>query len=156
MTSFIVLAVFCLFAVCVLLVLWNGAGVYKRLVDRDRNQYDNRTAAGYVTTRVRQSDRAKSVRLEDFEGESALIFQEEIEGNVYETRIYAYDGYIRELFTAAGAECMPGDGEKVIAARELSFCREESLLRIEICMDDGNKQTLFLQLRSGEGYTNAE
>ena len=123
-TGFILLAIFCVFAVCALLVLWNGAGVYKRLVDRDKDQYNNRTVAGYVTTRVRQSDRAKSIRVEDFEGESALVFQEEIEGSIYETKVYSYGGYIRELFVAAGTKCTPADGEKVIAVRELLFCKE--------------------------------
>lgn len=151
-TSFIVLTVFCVFAMCILLVLLSGTGVYKRLVEREQIQYDDRTVAGYITTRVRQSDMAGSLRVEEFGGESALVFQEEIEGCVYETRIYSHEGYIKELFAAADMECAPIDGEKIFEVKKITFAQEESLLKVNICLKDGSSQVLFLRLRSGEEY----
>ena len=65
-TGLMALLVFAVFAVCVLGVLLTGAGVYKRLVGSGAEDYSRRTAAQYVTTRVRQADRAGSVGLEDF------------------------------------------------------------------------------------------
>lgn len=149
-TSLIVLLVFCIFAMCILLVLLTGAEVYKRLVERDQMQFDNRTVARYVTTRLRQSDRAGAVRVEDFKGQSALVFSEEIGGSFYETRVYCYDGYIRELFTTAGADFDPEDGEKILEAAKLEFCSEGTNVTVEITLRDGTEQELFLHLRSSE------
>lgn len=149
-TSLIVLMVFCIFAVCILAVLLTGAGVYKRLVDREQSQYANRTVARYVTTRLRQADLADAVRVEDFGGQSALIFQEEIEGSLYETCVYCYEGYVRELFTAAGGDFAPEDGEKVLEARQLSFDLEGSVLTVRFLIREGTQQELTLVLRSGK------
>ena len=102
MDGLLILLLFGVFAVSILAVLLSGAGVYRRLAERDDRSYDRRTAVQYVATRVRQADQAGGVSVRTFEGCPALILSEEIEGELYETRIYHYDGYIRELFVSAG------------------------------------------------------
>lgn len=99
--SLLALLLFGVFALCVLVVLLTGADAYKGLTERDRTNYDGRTAAQYLTTRVRQADALEGIRLESFAGLDALVVSEDIEGELYETRIYCYDGYIRELFAVA-------------------------------------------------------
>lgn len=156
LTNFIVLSVFCMFAVCVMLVLLTGADVYKRLLDRGQSMYDYRTAAGYVTTRIRQSDRAKSVSVELFDGESALVFREVIAGEFYETKIYAHDGYIRELFAVSESACLPGDGEKILPVQLLIFTGNDDWLEVMIRTEDGREQKLLFYLRSGEEHNDEE
>ena len=117
MDGLLILLLFGVFAVSILAVLLSGAGVYRRLAERDDRAYDRRTAVQYVATRVRQADRAGAVSVRSFEGCPALILSEEIEGEVYETRIYHYDGYIRELFVSAEGEFLPEDGERCCLRR---------------------------------------
>ncbi len=148
-TSFIVLMVFCIFAICILAVLLTGANVYGQLTDKQQTQYEYRTLAQYVTTRLRQADRAGAVQVKEFQGQSALILQEEIEGELYQTQIYCYEGYVRELFTVAGGEFSPEDGEKVFPARQLKFGLEHPRLTVQIVLEDGTCQELVLYLRSG-------
>lgn len=150
-TTLIVLTVFCVFAVCILVVLLTGADVYRRLVDREQSHYDRRTAAQYVTTRLRPADAVGAVRVADFEGHSALIILEEIDGSFYETCIYCYEGYVRELFTIAGGDFAPEDGEKILEAEQLNFRLDRSTLTVEITPEDGTEEKLTLYLRSGEG-----
>jgi len=159
MGSLMALVVFLIFAVCVLMVLLTGADVYKRLVDRDRASYDQRTAVNYLTTKVRQADLVDMVRIQNSEDRDVLVITEEIDGNCYETWIYCYDGYIRELFTAAGSGLPLEAGDKVLEAEQLMFCWEAvpgddaagvPMLKIEIVTADGASQTLMLHLRSGE------
>lgn len=52
---------FGVFAGCVLGVLLTGADAYQRLTDRGQETFDERTAAQYLTTRVRQADAAGGV-----------------------------------------------------------------------------------------------
>lgn len=150
-TDLMSLLVFGVFAVCVLAVLLTGADVYKGLVDRGAEDYDRRTAAQYITTRVRQADAAGSVSVEDFGGQSALVLREEINGKTYLTRVYCYDGFIRELFTAENGSFSPEDGEKLLEAEQLSFSLDGDLLSAQITLPGGTAQTISLYLRSGEG-----
>lgn len=149
-TDLMALMVFCLFALCILAVLLTGAAGYRKLVDRGSRDYDRRTAAQYVATRVRQADRAGCVALEDFGGAEALVFREEIGGAVYLTRVYCHDGFIRELFAPESGNFSPEDGEKLLAAQSLSFSLEGDLLSAEIRFSDGTNQFLTLYLRAGE------
>lgn len=149
-TGLMSLLVFGVFAVCILAVLLTGADVYKGLVDRGAEDYDRRTAAQYVSTRVRQADAAGSVSVEDFSGQPTLVLREEINGTTYLTRVYCYDGYIRELFAAESGSFSPEDGEKLLEAQQLSFSLDGDLLSARITLPDGTAQTVSLYLRSTE------
>ena len=144
------LLLFGVFAVCILAVLLTGADAYRRLTQRDRAAYERRTCVQYVATRVRQSDRLDGVRLEEFNGTDCLVLDAEEE---YVTRIYCHDGWIMELYCAAGLEMDPEDGEPVMAAEGLGFTLEDGLLTITATDSQGTEQTLLLSLRGGEGET---
>lgn len=150
LTDLMSLVSFGMFAVCILLVLLTGAGVYQNLVDRGETCYDQRTALQYVATRIRQADTSGGIALEDFGGQEALVLREEIRGRQYLTRVYCYGGFVRELFTAEGGNFSPDAGEKILAAEELTFILEDSLLTARITLTDGTSQELTLYLRSAE------
>lgn len=136
------LLVFAVFALCVLLVLLFGAKVYRDLAARGEESFEARTAAQYVTMRVRQ---AESVSVGDFGGCEALVIAEKIDGETYITRIYCYDGYIRELFCAENAALSPEDGEKILPAQSLQFSVTGNLLTVQL-----DAQSIFLQLAGKE------
>ena len=151
MGSLIAPVLFLIFAVCVLAVLLTGADVYKRLVDRDQTSYDQRTAVSFLATKVRQADSLDMVTVRKYEGQDVLVLSEEIDGSRYETWIYCYDGYIRELFAASGAGLPLDAGDKVLAMKALSFAWEEDrVLRADVTALDGTVRSFNLTLRSGE------
>ena len=80
----------------------------------------------------------------DFEGCDALVIREEVGSRVYLTRIYCYDGWLRELYAAESARLHPADGEKILEAEEMTLSLEAGLLRAE--MDGGS---LVLRQRAG-------
>ena len=156
MGSVLTLLLFAVFALCMLLVLLTGAGVYQRLVERDRSAYEERTLRQYLTSRVHQCDRIDSVRVYSFTGgtgSDTLFLTEKIEGEPYVTRIYVHDGYVRELFSSPYAELAPEDGEKVLEADCVVFSYDASLqlLRVDVTEPDGKSVQILLYLRSGEG-----
>lgn len=124
-TDLMALLVFAVFAVCVLLVLLYGADCYRNLVRRGDESFQLRTATQYVSMRLRQ---AEKVTVTDFEGCEALTVHETIDGAAYVTRIYCYDGYIRELFCAETAKLRPEAGEKVMQAESLRFSVDDGML----------------------------
>lgn len=142
-TDLLALLVFGVFALCVAAVLLTGAGSNQKLTDRGSEAYSHRIAARYLTTRFHQ---APAVQVEDFEGLQTLTVREEIGGRIYLTRVYCYEGHIRELFAVGSADVSPGDGEIIIEADALAFALDEGLLTVEITHPDGETQKLLLAL----------
>lgn len=149
--GFLVLVLFGVFAVCILAVLITGADTYKRLVSRQQNAYAGRTIPQYLATKVRQADCQGAVRIGDFGGVEALELVEWFDTEEYITRIYCYDGYLRELFFAASGEFGPEDGEKILEAEQVDFSLKTDVLSISVTKEDGEKIELELLLRSTEG-----
>lgn len=140
-TGFLAFLVFFTFALCVLLVLLTGAGVYRKLVRRGEESFEGRTAVQYIATRVRQ---AEAVSVEDFQGAPALVLGETIGEERYVTRVYCYEGHLRELFSAETAALSPEDGEAVLPLDSATFTLEDNLLRVE-----AGARELYLHLREG-------
>jgi hypothetical protein len=155
-----VLLLFGVFATCILTVLLLGVGSYRRLTERDARNFDRYTCLQYVAAKVRHADAAGDVFVGDFDGTPAaagdtLFLSERADGEICWTRIYCCDGYIRELFTAAGGGFAPEDGEVVLEAQSLDFSLdpEGGLLHFDVTDADGSRSGLTLALRSGEGGT---
>ena len=144
------LLLFGVFASCVLLVLFMGTSVYSRLTERSQQAYDRRTSVQYVTTKVRQVPSAANVSVQDFDGVSALTITEDINGELFNTRIYCYDGWLMELFTFADNEFNPADGQRIMPAQGFTASLDGDRLTLDIVDESGYESQLTLTLR-GEG-----
>lgn len=136
------------FAASILLVLLAGAGAYRRLVDRDEADFQSRTAAQYIATRVRQNDAAQAVSVTDFQGTRCLALTEE--GGEYATWLYCYDGSLWELYTATDLEAGLEDGDRVLDLAGMDLEMEGGLLEAVLTFKDGTAETVKLSLRGGE------
>jgi len=134
-----VLLIFSVFALSVLMVLMLGARIYKNMTDITRQGQDERTLLSYVWTKVKNGDKAGCIYAGDFSGQSALYFDEEIEGTYYRTAIYQYDGWVYEMFcdielfneTRAEYLLLPEDGVRVMEIDDLRFeDTEYGLIRV--------------------------
>ena len=150
------LLVFTAVAVCVSLVLIFGANIYQRLSQRDMNSYSKRTAVQYLTTRIRQNDAAGSIKIGSFnevgDGSSGdtLYLLEQIEGELYYTRIYCCEGKLYELFCHSEIAFEPHDGESILEIRELMFTKNDNFLQIRLVFPDGTDDTVLIGLHSKE------
>lgn len=147
----LVLLIFGIFAVCILLVLLTGAGAYQRLVNQGQNAYATRTVPHYLATKVRQADESGAVSIGKFGDAEALEITEVIGSAEYVTRIYCYDGYIRELFSGREGSFEPRDGEPIMEAESMVFSLENGCLSVEVTQENGIVTTQKLMLRSAEG-----
>lgn len=144
------LMVFFTFALCLLLVLLTGAKVYRSTVAQGQAQFDTRTAAQYLSTRVRQSDCREQVAVEDFGGVDALVFREEIGGREYKTLVYCYDGSLRELFCTESAPFSPADGEILFPLQALSLEEKKGVLFARLTLPSGETLDWTIRLRSAQ------
>lgn len=143
------LLTFVLFATGVLFVLLNGAGVYRRLTQRDQHSYDNRTCAQYVATKLRQAPTPSNVSIDTFGANEALLISQYIEGVEFVTRIYCHEDWLMELFTLADGDFAPEDGEKILPLRSFSLSQDGSVFSFALTDTTGNTQHLKLSVRGG-------
>jgi len=148
MNGMVVLLLFGILAVCVLGVLLMGADAYRGLTQRDRAGFERRTTAQYIAARLHHADQSGAVLVRDFSGQSALVLKEEIDGSVYETIVYCYDGYLCELFVPENSDFEPVDGTQLMALSSAEFQLNDPLLTVELIHADGSEEMLHLALRS--------
>ena len=84
-----------------------------------------------------------------FGGADAVYLLEDIDGTIYETILYVYDGHLRELLCEQGWELLPGDGEVISEARELTVEEPAAgLLRLSFTDGSGVEETADIYIRS--------
>lgn len=130
LNGFLAFSVVSLFFLCVLAVVLTGAKSYARQTERGERQFAARTAAHYLSNRLRQGE---SVTVTEFAGLSTLTIGETVEGKRYLTRIYSQDGMLFELYSPESAVLDPESGEFVLQlGGEVSFILEEMLLTVRL------------------------
>lgn len=149
LSGLIVLVLFGVFAVCILAVLLSGTSVYNRLVERDENAFDDRTAAQYLTTRIHSAVNAEAVSVTSVDGSDAIRIMESYDDEEFQTLLYCREGWLYELFTMADGEVDPEAGERVLPADSIQGSITNDLLRIQL-HDKNGEQTVLVALR-GEG-----
>lgn len=126
------LIVFCAFAMSLLTVLMLGANAYRSITEMSRKGYDERACLSYVWTKVKNGDDAGTVKVGDFHGLSSLCIYEEVDGVMYQTVIYAYDGHLYELFHETGIALSPEDGTPILKTEFLRFEQlENGLIQVQ-------------------------
>ena len=135
------LLLFAVAAVCVFFVLLAGVGVYTRLNGRDAVAYEKRTAAGYLTEKVRQCP--GNVHWDFLDGIGTLVLEE----GEFLTRIYCHEGWLWELYSDKDSGAGLEDGEQILPLRRLEGSLEEGLLTLDLTLENGDEQTILLQIR---------
>ena len=101
-----------------------ASGSYSRQVHTSEDSYASCTALSYVTEKLHQADSSDAIDAGTFDGQDAILIRQEYSGQTYVTYLYAYDGYLRELFIKEGVAASAGDGREILATDGFSF--EES------------------------------
>ena len=105
-----------------------------------------------MTEKLRSGDRQDAVRVDSLEGCPALVISLDREGAGYDTYIYCYDGYLRELMVRREVTPAPRMGRALLELESLSpTWAGEGLLRLE-CGLQGDTLTRYVNLKAGEGY----
>ena len=156
-STFAPMLILLIFGTCIMLVLLFGAKLYNSALLRNNTAFDHRTIDQYLATRIRQSDGEDAFFVANFEDPTAkaqgdtLFLVETIDGEQYYTRIYCYDGYLYELFTAAEDTFERADGQRLMPLQSVRFTLEGSLLSLDITHTDNSRDTLLIALRSMDG-----
>ncbi len=142
----------CLFALCLLMVLLLGARAYQRVAAAGTGAGDQLDCLAYISAKVRNHDGLGQVFLDGFSPEQpleTLYLRQELDGVVYDTRIYYWQGWVRELYSQAGLAFSPEDGATLLEASGLGFSLEDGVLTVNCPDEEGRPLCQKLKLRSG-------
>lgn len=155
-----VLLLFAVFAGCILIVLLFGTSAYEKLVERDQAAYDQRTGVQYLAAKIRHSDSADHIYVGSFSDRTSVDADEintlylqfdgedgEVPG--FYTKIYYYDGYIREVLCAEEGGLLPEDGSEILAAEGLQISKDGNLISFTVTNENGTESSMNIALRSG-------
>jgi hypothetical protein len=117
-----VLVVFVVFAASVLMVLMLGGNIYKNTTTLTGDGYDERTVLSYVWAKVKHSDAAGSIFLDEYEDLTMLVFEhEDPYGRLRRTLVYYIDGWLYELNMRAAVFPGLAAGQRIIKTLPLIF-----------------------------------
>jgi len=139
---------FFVFLFCALTVVVIGSLVYRASTESMNEHFSSTTGLAYLVQKVRQNDLSGNIEATTLNGVDVLKIHHTIDGNSFETYIYAYDGYLLELFMKEGVDFSLGAGSKVMAARGFEIERGEGLFTFTLTDEYGNANTISVAERS--------
>ena len=151
--SVFVICLMLLFVLCALAVIAIGANIYKKNVSAMADNNSHRIASAYITEKVRQNDIYGDIYTRLLFDEEILVMSKEINGETYNTYIYDFDGNLMEIMARANLDMIyPQSGQKIMkitsfGVREVS----EKLIKVEIVLEDGTEDSLYITKRSTKG-----
>ena len=142
-----------IFAITVFIVLIFGANTYTGIVKKSQIDYNQQICLSYITAKIHRGDATDLIYIDDFSNIPALYIEEIYDGISYLTVIYAYEGWVRELFFEKGLDFEPQNGTPLLEANKLSFSyHNDNLLSITFTDNQGKDDIIFVNIRSEGGY----
>ena len=139
-----------IFAISCLFLINIGLQVYKKVVVSNNENYELRTSLSYIATKVRQTDTLGRTYIEMKEDVPVLVLGEEVDGNVYETLIYHYNGNLCELYREEKMEYELDYGIEVMEVHGFDFeVTDDGFIKLMATNKAGDREELLLTLRTG-------
>lgn len=145
--TLVILILFLVFALSSVSVLMYGTKVYKSVTEKTNENYSLRTGLIYLSNKIKAADKS-SIYMDTYQKVDMLVIPEEIEGQMYETRIYCYNGQLREIFTDVGNDIPLDGGLYITDMKNLTISEKNKwLLEIEAEYEDIGKRKLIVNIK---------
>ncbi len=126
-----------IFAVMATVMVLMGVKAYRAAVERGSEHNERRIASSYLRSMLRAEDKQDGVYLETIDGVECISLRDVYDGEEFVTRIYVYDGMLREWFTSAEEPFIPADGEDVCPADAMTAeLSGDGVLTVRLRKDD--------------------
>ena len=106
---FLLLGIFAVFSTVMVMM---SAKAYKGMVEQSALHNSVRVASSYIRTMLRADDESGVLKIEDVDGVHTITMENDWE-DIYVTRLYVYEGKLREWFAMAEIPFEPQNGETV-------------------------------------------
>ena len=140
---FMLLGVFAVFSTLMVLM---SAKAYRGMVDNAAIHNSIRVASSYIRTMLRSDDETGVLKVEDAEGIQTITMENDY-GDIYVTRIYVYEGKLREWFAMKEIPFVPGNGETVCDLDSMDAELSDGLLKVKL-EENGTEMEIYFAPRS--------
>ena len=140
-----------LFAVLSTVTVLLSAGAYRSIAQRAETDSTGRLASAYVRSMLRAREETGALQVTEEEGLKTLVLRSVYGDEEFRTRIYVYDGMLRELFTEAEAPFEPKNGETVCAAEDMEAELADGLLTVRLLSDGSWQEIYYAPVTASEG-----
>lgn len=123
-------ALFCVFVVCLLLIVVIGVSTYTSVSSDQTLANDRRLATSFIVNEVRANDELSSVASGMGPEGPSLVLTSSIEGEDYETRFYLYKRNIMQEYKQANRPYVPEEAVTVVPSNTFSFEYDDGLLTV--------------------------
>ena len=144
---FLLLGLFAVFSTVMVLM---GAKAYKGTADRAAEHNAQRIAGAYVRSMIRAEDAADAMETGEYDGVKTLAMREDLDGEVYVTWLYCYDGQLYEWFTSDDGYFNPESGTAICPAQRFEPRLENGLLTVDMTNGKGGQETVCVALRCAQ------
>ena len=132
-----------LFAVFSTVMVLTGAKAYRGTVDRADAHNNARIAFSYIRSMLRSDDESGVLSVEDAEGIRTITMLNDYDGDAYITRLYVYEGALREWFSGADMPFDPTWGDPICPADALQAEFKDGLLYVVITADGTDNEIFY-------------
>ena len=142
---FLLLGIFAIFSTIMVVM---GAKAYRGMVEKADVHNSIRVASSYIRTMLRSNDETGVLRGEDVNGIQTITMENDY-GDIYVTRIYLYDGKLREWFALAEIPFEPANGETVCSLDTMQAELKDGLLHV-VVSEHGTEMEIDYAPRTAE------
>lgn len=138
-----------LFALLSLALVVIGTQAYQNVVHISDSNNQAQSVLSYVANKVRFGDTAGAASVDRIDGVPVLILEQAFDDELFETRIYFFEGGLMEQFVPAEDEFFPEDGELLVHLSACAITQEaDNLIKITLTLDNGETCAMHIALRS--------
>lgn len=142
---FLLLGIFAIFSTIMVVM---GAKAYRGMVEKADVHNSIRVASSYIRTMLRSNDETGVLRVEDVNGIQTITMENDY-GDIYVTRIYLYEGKLREWFALAEIPFEPANGETVCSLDTMQAELKDGLLHV-VVSEHGTEMEIDYAPRTAE------
>ena len=116
-------------------------------MDRSTANNEDRVLGAYVRSMIRAEDTRGAMVVGEYDGVKTLAMREDLDGEVYVTWLYCYEGQLYEWFTSDDGYFNPTSGTAICPAQRFEPSLENGLLTVDMINGKGEPETVRVALR---------
>jgi len=138
-----------LFSILALLVAVVGVQAYQSVLDSNDLNHETRTSLSYFINKVRSSDSRGYVSIGVLNDNDALLIDHDYGGELYQTRIYFFEGALYEQLVELGEDFYPEIGQELVSVQAFTVQMvKPGLIGMSVTTNDGETHTVHMAVRS--------
>ena len=140
---------FSMFSVSLVITIIFGANVYNNIIENKQDSFSKTVALSYITTKIRSNDNANSIRVDEIDGNAAIVISEQLDGEVFETWIYTNNNNLCELFADKNADKVAQAGTEIIPLKSINAKLDKNKLTVTATDIKHRSAKTSIAIRSG-------